>query len=134
MTVIDPLRDLAEWLVSMDDPENEEGMHDRQTVTLTKIIDRASEALNSTSVPQTSADVELAPWEKVSMHDLEPGDTIIFGRVRDPARARATVVAVARSKITLVEGGHVYEVQLDDESSHRRDVLRHRVAEPEIEG
>jgi hypothetical protein len=39
------LRELAEWLVSMDDPADEFGCKERQRVTLTQIVDRAREAL-----------------------------------------------------------------------------------------
>ena len=39
------LSDLAEWLVALDDPEDVIGREDRRTVTLTKIIERARDAL-----------------------------------------------------------------------------------------
>lgn len=39
------LEAFARWIVAMDDPENLAGRVDRQTVTLTKIVDRAREAL-----------------------------------------------------------------------------------------
>lgn len=41
----DPLRDMAEWLVSLDDPEDVDGREQRRTVTLDQIIARAREAL-----------------------------------------------------------------------------------------
>lgn len=44
------LRELAEWLVSMDDPENAEGLEVRRSVTLTQIIERAGAALEATPV------------------------------------------------------------------------------------
>jgi hypothetical protein len=37
--------EVLEWLVSMDDPEDVIGRAERQTVTLTKIIERARAAL-----------------------------------------------------------------------------------------
>jgi Fe-S-cluster formation regulator IscX/YfhJ len=40
------LVDFAEWLISLDDDDpNSAGRKDRQTITLTKIIERAKEAL-----------------------------------------------------------------------------------------
>lgn len=39
------LRDLARWLVSMDDPEDVLGREERRSVTLTAIIERARAAL-----------------------------------------------------------------------------------------
>lgn len=43
---LEALRQLAEWLVCMDDPEDVFGRSERQTVTLTKIIERARLALH----------------------------------------------------------------------------------------
>jgi hypothetical protein len=40
-----PLRELAEWLISMDDIDQPAGLEARRTVTLTRIIDRARQAL-----------------------------------------------------------------------------------------
>lgn len=40
-----PLADFARWLIAMDDPEDPAGITARQTVTLSRIIDRAREAL-----------------------------------------------------------------------------------------
>lgn len=43
----DRLKEFAEWIVSMDDDDpNSPGRKDRQTVTLTQIINRAKEALD----------------------------------------------------------------------------------------
>lgn len=39
------LGELARWLVSMDDPEDAAGLEERRSVTLTRIIERAREAL-----------------------------------------------------------------------------------------
>jgi len=39
------LRELAQWLISMDDLEQPAGLEARRTVTLTRIIDRARQAL-----------------------------------------------------------------------------------------
>lgn len=39
------LREFAQWLVSMDDPEDVHGREQRRAVTLTAIIDRARSAL-----------------------------------------------------------------------------------------
>jgi hypothetical protein len=41
------LREFAVWLISMDDPEDVLGRAARQTVTLTAIIQRAREALDT---------------------------------------------------------------------------------------
>jgi hypothetical protein len=41
----DTLDEFARWLVSMDDPDNLDGMSERRTITLTRIIERAREAL-----------------------------------------------------------------------------------------
>lgn len=41
----EPLRALAEWLVSMDDPEDANGREERRIVTLTRIIENARAAL-----------------------------------------------------------------------------------------
>jgi hypothetical protein len=48
---IERLRTLAEWLVSMDDSDNREGLEARRTVTLTQIIDRARAALAQDGTP-----------------------------------------------------------------------------------
>lgn len=41
------LAEFAEWLISLDDDDpNSPGRKDRQTVTLTKIINKAKEALD----------------------------------------------------------------------------------------
>lgn len=37
--------EMLNWLVSMDDPENPDGMRDRRTVTLNSIILKAKDAL-----------------------------------------------------------------------------------------
>lgn len=44
----DPCRELAEWLVSLDDPEDVDGREQRRTVTLDQITARAREALGRT--------------------------------------------------------------------------------------
>lgn len=43
------LEEFARWLVSMDDPEDVIGAGERQTVNLTKIIDRARAALTGST-------------------------------------------------------------------------------------
>jgi hypothetical protein len=48
---LDKLRALADWLIAMDDPDSAEGMKTRQTVTLNRIIARASEARGSSVTP-----------------------------------------------------------------------------------
>jgi hypothetical protein len=42
---LERLKEFARWLVSMDDPQDAIGCTERQSVTLTKIIDRARQAL-----------------------------------------------------------------------------------------
>lgn len=42
--------DLAEWLVSLDDPDHEAGMAQRRTVTLDQIITRARKALGRRTI------------------------------------------------------------------------------------
>lgn len=42
---LEALRQLAEWLISMDDIEDAYGSAERRVVTLTKIIERAKLAL-----------------------------------------------------------------------------------------
>jgi hypothetical protein len=42
-----PMIEVLEWLVSMDDSNNPDGLKDRQTVTLDKIIQRARAALSA---------------------------------------------------------------------------------------
>lgn len=44
-----PVREFLEWLVRMDDLHDEQGCKDRQTVTLTAIIDRARQCLGEAS-------------------------------------------------------------------------------------
>lgn len=44
----DLLRELAEWLVSLNDPEDVDGREQRRTVALDQIITRAREALGRT--------------------------------------------------------------------------------------
>lgn len=39
--------EVLEWLVSMDDSDNPDGLKERKTVTLTKIIERARAALSA---------------------------------------------------------------------------------------
>jgi hypothetical protein len=41
----DTLAAFARWLVAMDDPDNLDGMAERRSITLTRIIDRARKAL-----------------------------------------------------------------------------------------
>lgn len=115
------LRTFVEWVV------------DDTTVTVGKIVQAARHVLKSTSVPQTSADVEPEPWEPVSMYDLEAGDTIrlrVFDRQEGHVIERRTVVAVEGSKITLAEGGRIYDVPLDDDLQARNP---HRLAKPGAE-
>lgn len=38
------LRELVDWLISMDDPEDVDGLEQRRTVRLSAIIDRARDA------------------------------------------------------------------------------------------
>lgn len=43
----EPLRELAEWLVTLDDPDPaSQGFQDRRTTTMTQIIERARKALD----------------------------------------------------------------------------------------
>ena len=43
------LTEFAHWLLTLDDVESEQGMRDRQTVTLNNIIGRARDALGVTA-------------------------------------------------------------------------------------
>jgi hypothetical protein len=52
---LEALRQLAEWLICMDDAEDAYGSAERRTVTLTKIIDRAKLALRG-EVPASVPD------------------------------------------------------------------------------
>lgn len=57
-TDVSELREFAEWLASMDDPENEQALEERRRVTMTAIIARAEHALAAAR----AGDDDGVPW------------------------------------------------------------------------
>jgi hypothetical protein len=65
------------WLVSMDDPGSGPGMEARRTVTLTQIIDRASDLLDDHPPEReapTPASVRAAALRRIEQREATPGN------------------------------------------------------------
>lgn len=67
------LVDFAAWLVRMDDPNNPEGVADRQVVTLTAIIERARAALQAG--PPVVPDEDRVPVGPGRFLERKPGES-----------------------------------------------------------
>ncbi len=61
-----PVDALLSWLITMDDPTSETGMAARQTVTLTRIIDRARDVQRWLDLARTSSDPAAAQIDEAA--------------------------------------------------------------------
>lgn len=73
-----PVEALLDWLIKMDDPDSESGMQARQTVTLTRIIERARDTQRWIDLAKTTSP-EALPYDPDSGPRLWEVDHPFYG-------------------------------------------------------